>query len=196
MELCFFPTSLCEVFVFSSASHSRLLLRRLPPHLTISHKRISHNSHISTSSHTTSSHTTQLTPLTSHTLISHSSHFISHIHTPSHGRCSTLTLWALLLCAWSPPACAWHAQHFVHMELLLRGRCSTWLLWGLLVRAWSPLGSHCLCMAGAASCVHGATFAWQVQRSASLRIAVARLVAAGLRLLVRGKRSILFTWSY
>ena len=88
------------------------------------------------------------------------------------------------------------AQQFVHLELLLRGRRSTWRLWGLLGRAWSPLGPGSFCVAGAALCASGATFAWQAQHLETLGIARVRLVAAGARLLLRGTRSTLCVWSY
>ena len=74
---CFFPTSLCGVFVFSSAPAASSF-RRL--HL-ISHTS-SHTPHLThISSHTHSSHTSHLTHLISHTLISHTS---SHTHTHTH----------------------------------------------------------------------------------------------------------------
>ena len=124
-----------------------------------------------------------------------------------------MTLWGLLARAWSPlvPGCfcvagatfgahglsfAWQAQHLVHMDVLLRGRCGTLTLWGLLVRAWSPLVPGCFGVAGAALRAHGPTFAWQVQHFDSLGIAGARLVAAGPRLLLRGRRNIWCTWTF
>ena len=65
-----------------------------------------------------------------------------------------------------PAAFAWQAQHFVHLALLLRRQ-------------------------GAALYASSATFAWQAQHFDSLGLACARLVAAGDRLLLRGRHSIL-----
>ena len=51
-------------------------------------------------------------------------------------------------------------------------------------------------MAGTALGAHGATSAWQAQHFDSVRLVGARLVAVGLRMLLRGSRSNWCTWSY
>ena len=51
-------------------------------------------------------------------------------------------------------------------------------------------------MAGATLCASGPTFAWQAQHLETLGIARARLVAAGARLRLRGRRSTLCIWTY
>ena len=51
-------------------------------------------------------------------------------------------------------------------------------------------------MAGAVLGASGATFAWQAQHLETLGSARARLVAAGARLRLRGRRSTLCIWSY
>ena len=96
------------------------------------------------------------------------------------GRRGTLTVWDVLVRAWSPrgTGCccvagaalcastttfAWQVQHLVHLALLLRGRRGTLTVWDVLVRAWSPRGTGCFCVAGAALSASSATFAWQVQ---------------------------------
>ena len=102
------------------------------------------------------------------------------------------------------------AQHFVHVELLLRGRRSILTLWEVLVRVWAPLGSGCNCVAGAALCASEAIFAWQAQHFVHLGFDFAwqaqhfdclgsvgaRLGAVGLRLQLRGRRNTLCIWSY
>ena len=105
---------------------------------------------------------------------------------------------------------AWQVQHLVHLALLLRGRRGTLTVWDVLVRAWSPRGTGCFCVAGAALSASSATFAWQVQALGAssttfawqarhfdcLGRAGARLVAAGDRLLLRGRRSALCIYHY
>ena len=128
-----------------------------------------------------------------------------HLELLLRGRRSTWRLWGLLGRAWSPlgPGCfcagatfAWQAQHLESLgiaraglvaagaRLLLRGTRSTLCIWSYF------------CVAGAAICASGATFAWQAQHLETLGIARARLVAAGARLLLRGRRSTLCIWSY
>ena len=84
-----------------------------------------------------------------------------------------------------------HTTHLTHII-----RCSTLLplvllltLWDVPARAWTLLGSGCFRVAGTAFGAPGATFAWQVPHFDSLGCAGARLDAAGLRLLSRGRRS-------
>ena len=84
---------------------------------------------------------------------------------------------------------AWQVQHLVHLALLLRGRRGTLTVWDVLVRAWSPRGTGCFCVAGAALGASSTTFAWQARHFDCLGRAGARLVAAGDRLLLRGRRS-------
>ena len=64
------------------------------------------------------------------------------------------------------------------------------------MRVWSPRGTGCFCVAGAALCASSGTFVWQAQHFDSLGVACARLVAAGDRLLLRGRRSTLCIWRY
>ena len=84
----------------------------------------------------------------------------------------------------------------MHTELLLHSTRSTLTLSDLLARLWLPLGFGCYCVAVAAFGAHGATSAWQVQHFDSARLVGARLVAVGIRLLLRGNRSIWCTWIY
>ena len=65
---------------------------------------------------------------------------------------------------WSPASLVWQAQHFEHMDALVRGRSDTVTLRGLLGRAWSPLVPVYFSAASAALRADGCTFAWQVRR--------------------------------
>ena len=116
-----FPTSPCEVFVFSSASHCLRLPPPSPPpslpppqpHLTQPHltQLISHNSSPTTSlSRNLISHNLISSPLTQQPHTAHQHLVISHnllLHN-LHGK---------------------QAQHLVLLELLLRGRRSIWCSW-------------------------------------------------------------------
>ena len=77
------------------------------------------------------------------------------------------------------------------LALLLRGRCGTLTVWEVLVRAWSLLGSGSTCLASATLGALGATFAWEVQHFDCLGSVGARLVAARLRLQLRGTLALL-----
>ena len=73
---------------------------------------------------------------------------------------------------------AWQGQHFVHMDVLVRGRA------GLdAMQRWEQKNKK-------------RTFAWQVRHFDSLRIAGARLGAAGPQLRLHGRRSIWCVWTY
>ena len=80
------------------------------------------------------------------------------------------TCWRALGRRWAPGAIAWQAQHFVHLELLLRGRCSTLrtlCIWSWAF-AWQAQHFDCIWEA-TCRCALGAHFgapaaiAWQGQ---------------------------------
>ena len=98
---------------------------------------------------------------------SHLTHISSHTPPLTHASSATF---------------AWQAQHFVHLELLLRGRGNTLTLWGLPARAWTPLRPDCFCLAGATLYASGATSAWEVQHFVHLE------------LVLRGRRHTLTLW--
>ena len=135
----------------------------------ISHTLISHTTH-----HTFISHTIHLTPThDTHTIthihLTHITHLTQISHTPFHTH--------------SSHTCS-HHTHSSHTNL-----SNTFCIWGYFCVASSAfwLSGKCWCSFGR----RWATFAWQAQHFDPLGVACARLVAAGDRVLLRGRRSTL-----